>query len=419
MTEKAAHTNVGSTKRMLGKSSRKAEQAYSSSSDTQAIKCPECTSQKAWHDGIRHTNHGDVQRYLCRNCGYRFSHPDSTRKREWNLNSRTTIVSKRQVCDLLTEESKNLAEVIPKEVAQREGIMPSADAKGKIVEFAWHLKKENYSEETIRTYSSALRILIEAKVNIADQSSVKEALMKYGEARKHVFIAVYTLFLKMQGLTWNPPRCQVTRPLPFIPTERELDDLIAGCGRKLSAFLQMLKETAMRVGEAVRLKWKDLDLERKTITLNQTEKHGNPRIFTISNKLCDMLSALPKNSEYVFGTSDKRAKSSNFYVRRRMLAHKLGNPRLLEIGFHTFRHWKATALYHETKDIVLVKQFLGHRNIENTMLYIQLENAIFKSQDDKFIVKATGDHKEIAALLEVGFEYVCQKNDLVYFRKRK
>lgn len=302
------------------------------------------------------------------------------------------------------------------ETAQREG---TSDIKGRIIEFAWRLKRENYSEETIRTYSSVMRTLVEAKANIVDPDSIKEALMKYSEARKHVFIAAYTLFLKMQGLTWTPPLCQVTRPLPFIPTERELDDLIAGSGRKLSAFLQTLKETAMRMGEAVRLKWKDLDLQRRTMTLNQTEKHGNPRIFAVSDKLCDMLSALPKNTEYVFGTSDKNAKSSNFFVRRRMLAHKLGNPRLLEIGFHTFRHWKATALYHETKDIVLVKQFLGHRNIENTMLYIQLENAIFKSQDDKFIVKATSDHKEIAALLEVGFEYVCQKDDLVYFRKRK
>lgn len=156
----------------------------------------------------------------------------------------------------------------------------------------------------------------------------------------------------MQGLTWTPPLCQVTRPLPFIPTERELDDLIAGCGKKVSAFLQTLKETAMRIGEAVRIKWKDLDLQRRTITLNQTEKHGNPRIFNVSNKLLVMLSILPRNTEYVFGVPHKRVKASNFYPRRKMLARKLGNPRLLEIGFHTFRHWKATTLYHETKDIV-------------------------------------------------------------------
>lgn len=106
-------------------------------------------------------------------------------------------------------------------------------------------------------------------------------------------------------------------------------------------------------------------------------------------------------------------------MKRKTLAKKLGNPRLLEIGFHSFRHWKATTLYHETKDIVLVSQFLGHRNIETTMLYIQLENALFKNQDDGFMVKATSDQKEIAELLEVGFEYVCQKDNLLYFRKGK
>ena len=53
------------------------------------------------------------------------------------------------------------------------------------------------------------------------------------------------------------------------------------------------------------------------------------------------------------------------------------------------------------------------------MLYIQLEKAFFKSQDDRFIVKATNNHDEIAGLLEVGFEYVCRKDDMLYFRKRK
>ena len=175
----------------------------------------------------------------------------------------------------------------------------------------------------------------------------------------------------------------------------------------------------MRAGESVQLKWKDVDLQRRIITLNTPEKHGNPRIFNVTPKLCDMLSALPKKNEYVFGSCKKSAKAQSFYRKRRILAQKLGNPRLLEIGFHTFRHWKATSLYHETKDIVLVKEFLEHRNIETTMLYIQLEKALFKNNDDGFIVKATSDPKEIAGLLEVGFEYVCQKDDLLYFRKRK
>lgn len=76
-------------------------------------------------------------------------------------------------------------------------------------------------------------------------------------------------------------------------------------------------------------------------------------------------------------------------------------------------------LYHQTRDPVLVKEFLGHRTLDTTLLYIQLEKALFKADADEFTVKATKDPKEIEALLKVGFEYVCQKDGLIFFRKRK
>jgi len=37
------------------------------------VKCPECGSQRVYKDGIRYTRSGEMQRYLCRDCGYRFS----------------------------------------------------------------------------------------------------------------------------------------------------------------------------------------------------------------------------------------------------------------------------------------------------------------------------------------------------------
>ena len=76
-------------------------------------------------------------------------------------------------------------------------------------------------------------------------------------------------------------------------------------------------------------------------------------------------------------------------------------------------------LYHETKDIVYVKEFLGHRKVETTLLYIQLAKVIFKETNDEFTVRVTKDPGEIQSFLEVGFEYVCKKDGLLYFRKRK
>jgi integrase len=49
---------------------------------------------------------------------------------------------------------------------------------------------------------------------------------------------------------------------------------------------------------------------------------------------------------------------------RKRIAKKLNNPRLMKIMLHTFRHWKATMEYPKTKDIIHVKEILGHKNIE-------------------------------------------------------
>ena len=63
-------------------------------------------------------------------------------------------------------------------------------------------------------------------------------------------------------------------------------------------------------------------------------------------------------------------------------------------------------LYHETKDILHVKEFFGTRKVESTLLYIQLAEAIFKETTDEFTVRIASKTAEITALLEVGFEYV-------------
>jgi hypothetical protein len=59
-------------------------------------------------------------------------------------------------------------------------------------------------------------------------------------------------------------------------------------------------------------------------------------------------------------------------------------------------------------------------SLDNTLLYIQVEQAIFGlNSDDEYSVQATNNKEDIKKLLSVGFEYVCQKDDLLYFRKRK
>jgi hypothetical protein len=53
-------------------------------------------------------------------------------------------------------------------------------------------------------------------------------------------------------------------------------------------------------------------------------------------------------------------------------------------------------------------------------MYIQIEQALFQnSMDDEFHVKVAKTEEEIKGLLEIGYEFVLQKDILAYFRKRK
>ena len=63
--------------------------------------------------------------------------------------------------------------------------------------------------------------------------------------------------------------------------------------------------------------------------------------------------------------------------------------------------------------------FLGHKRIEDTLLYIQIAKAIFKETTDEFTVRVSSKPEEIKQFLEVGFEYIYEKDGLMFFRKRK
>ena len=66
-----------------------------------------------------------------------------------------------------------------------------------------------------------------------------------------------------------------------------------------------------------------------------------------------------------------------------------------------------------------VKEFLGHKKLDTTLLYIQLEKAVYKTDSDEFNVKVAETKDQIMELLAVGFEYVSEKDGLSFFRKRK
>jgi len=77
--------------------------------------------------------------------------------------------------------------------------------------------------------------------------------------------------------------------------------------------------------------------------------------------------------------------------------------------------------YHRTKDILYVKKILGHKTIKNTLIYIDLEMALFNTTNEEFTVRVANNVKESCELVEAGFEYVTGEymDGGKIFRKRK
>lgn len=172
----------------------------------------------------------------------------------------------------------------------------------------------------------------------------------------------------------------------------------------MGIFLQGLKETGADPGELAAIGYANINKDARTITINKPVKGHRPRIITVSMELVKRLELLtPNSNEKIF---DLFQLYRAFYYKRKNTAYKMANPRLLKITFITFRHWKGTMEYHKTKDILHVQRLLGHKNIQNTLIYIDLENKLFNSTNDNFTVRVAHNVGEACQLIEAGFEYV-------------
>jgi hypothetical protein len=86
-------------------------------------------------------------------------------------------------------------------------------------------------------------MLVRRGADLFNPESVKATIMSHptwSNSTKSQVIAAYKKFAVLNNISWTPPKCEVIRKLPYIPLEKDIDELIASCGKKLSTVLQLL-----------------------------------------------------------------------------------------------------------------------------------------------------------------------------------
>ena len=282
------------------------------------------------------------------------------------------------------------------------------------------MKKNGYADTTIKATGKRLRYL-QRNCNLQDPEDVKGhiANKQCSNGHKESLIEAYAILMKSINQTWQKPFYKRNDKLPRIPTTEKLSMLISNARTRMALFLSMSRDLGTRPIELTWLQIKDIDLRNGIVNITSA-KHCNPRALKLKSKTLDMLKQyivkkglnqnsrlFPTNPDYI-GDSYRRLRNA--------LAEKLQDPTIKQIRLYDFRHYYASMLYHKTRDLLLVKVKLGHKDLRQTLRYTQLVDAM---ENDEYHCKTATNIKEATNLIENGFEYVTEIDGTKLFKKPK
>ena len=294
---------------------------------------------------------------------------------------------------------------------------PSQKYEAEIINTLIHATNSGKAHNTTRLISYSLRQLDRnADLMKPNEIATYIANAKVSANTKNKLALAYQWFTKTNGVQYEKPYFKVERKIPMIPTTENIKKIIAASTDKYATIFTILAETGLEAHELATMTHKDIDLDRGIINALGCKGH-NSRSFKLKPSTAEMLRkyAATYTEEHLFPNT--KAMSEMWRLFRKRVAKKLNEPQLATIPMRNLRHHFATMKYDQTKDILLVKQLLGHKKLETTMFYTQL---ITFNNEEEYTCKATTDSKEAQDLLEYGFQYQLTTPDgLMLFRKRK
>lgn len=166
-------------------------------------------------------------------------------------------------------------------------------------------------------------------------------------------------------------------------TDVEIEILLNCCYGHIKSIVIVALTTGMRKGEILNLKWQDIDLRNRVITIRDT-KNNESRTIHMNETLYEMLRSLgPEIGEqYVFVKEDGKP----FGDIRTGFRAALRRAGIKNFRFHDLRHTFASKLVMNGVDIRTVQTLLGHKDITMTMRYSHLSNAHLREAVQKLEV---------------------------------
>jgi integrase len=251
-----------------------------------------------------------------------------------------------------------------------------------------YLKKE-YKGTRVNDERRKLNFWIEAlgdkpiiditSTDINDALSTLSSHLKNATINRYVaaISVVFSYACREYGLHINP-----VRKIPSLPennkrtrflSEAERTRLFRSCRAskwdKLYLIVLLAITTGARKGELTKLRWNDIDFDRRTAYV-ATTKNGQPKVLPLTDSVIKELQLFDsKDSSLIFAS---RIKEEVAYCFTKPWKKALEDGEIKDFRFHDLRHSCASYLAQSGATLLEIADVLGHKQISVTKRYAHL-----------------------------------------------
>ncbi len=248
-------------------------------------------------------------------------------------------------------------------------------------------QKSRRTKETLRRYESILdnhllphfgnlllkdvrpsnvRQYIDARLNKGKEpATVRQEIM--------VLSGIYSYMAEDQPEITNPVSCLREKPTPTKKVKRYLmwseePKLLLALPEPVRTVVMVAIDTGLREGELTKLLWKDVLFDRNILIARET-KNGDDRAVPMTPRVAEALKKLQRLGPQVFISRELKPFArfnSDAWRRARDTAG------IAPFRFHDLRVTFGTRAALAKVDPFDIKELMGHKNINTTMLYINL-----------------------------------------------
>ena len=231
-----------------------------------------------------------------------------------------------------------------------------------LISLHYNALPENISDDEINEYLTMLAL----KSNAPSRSSFKH--MVYG-------LRFYFRHIGLNKRAIALPSLKQESKLPVILNRNELKELfVAPQLLKHRIVLTLIYSAGLRGQEAINLKIGDIDFERKTIHIRQS-KYKKDRVVPLSDYIAKGLKKyISVENPHIWLFNGKEldgrysVKGLSWVMRETLKKTTIQK----QVNLHSLRHSYATHLLEDGVNIVMIKNLLGHSNIDTTMVYLHV-----------------------------------------------